>query len=119
MHPASLLTAIVPDLYSVRGDLPYWGPGSLDWNASWLSMSENMGEVYIGALPVLLVLALGFMRGRIFWPREIRFFSLAVAALLIYALGRYTAVLRAALQVFAGRRPLPAGPRTRPMRWAP
>ena len=89
LHPASLLTAIIPNLYSVSGDLPYWGPGSLDWNASFLSMSENMGEVYIGALPVLLLLALGFMRGRIFC-REVRFFSLAVAALLIYALGRYT-----------------------------
>ena len=89
LHPASLLTAIVPNLYSVRGDLPYWGPGSLGWPAEWLSMSENMLEVYVGALPILLLLALGFMKGRL-WSREIRFFSIAAAALLIYAVGRYT-----------------------------
>ena len=69
LHPASLLTAIVPNLYSVRGDLPYWGPGSLGWPAEWLSMSENMLEVYVGALPILLLLALVFMRGRL-WSRE-------------------------------------------------
>ena len=89
LHPASLLTAIAPNLYSVRGDLPYWGPGSLGWPAEWLSMSENMLEVYVGALPILLVLTLGFMRGRL-WSREIRFFSIAAATLLIYAVGRYT-----------------------------
>ena len=54
-------------------------------------MSENMLEVYVGALPILLLLALGFMRGRL-WSREIRFFSIAAAALLIYAVGRYTHV---------------------------
>ena len=54
-------------------------------------MSENMLEVYVGALPILLLLALGFMRGRL-WSREIRFFSIAIAALLIYAVGRHTHV---------------------------
>ena len=91
LHPASLLTAIVPNLYSVRGSLPYWGPGSIGWPAEWLSMSENMLEVYVGALTILLLLALAFMRGRL-WSREIRFFSIAAAALLIYAVGRYTYV---------------------------
>ena len=69
--------------------MPYWGPGSLDWPASRLSMSENMLEVYVGALPVLLLLSLGFLRGRL-WSREIRFFLLAIAFLTIYALGRYS-----------------------------
>src|SRR5208337_728911 len=41
LHPASLLTAIVPNLYSVMGSTPYWGPGSIEWPASFLSMSEN------------------------------------------------------------------------------
>ena len=91
LHPASLLTAIVPNLYSVRGDLPYWGPGSLGWPAEWLSMSENMLEVYVGTLPILLLLALALMKGRV-WSREVRFFSIAAAALLIYAVGRYTHV---------------------------
>ncbi|MFZ1106721.1 MAG: hypothetical protein WAN43_00045 [Rhodomicrobium sp.] len=91
LHPASLLTAIAPNLYSVRGELPYWGPGSLEWPAEWLSMSENMLEVYIGALPVLLLLAVGLIKGRL-WSREISFFSIALVALLIYALGRYSYV---------------------------
>jgi hypothetical protein len=89
LHPASLLTAAVPNLYSVKGDAPYWGPGSLEWPADWLSMSENMGQVYIGAIPLLLLLALGLAKGRL-WSAETRFFSVAFVALLIYALGRYT-----------------------------
>ncbi len=89
LHPASLLTAVVANLYSVRGDTPYWGPGSTDWPANYLSMSENMSEVYIGALPILLLLTLGFLKGRV-WAREIRIFSLAIAVLAVYALGRYT-----------------------------
>ena len=111
LHPASLLTAIVPNLYSVRGDLAYWGPGSLDWPANFLSMSENMLEVYVGTLPVLLLLSLGFMRGRI-WSREIRFFALAIAALTVYALGRYTGLFAWAYAYIPGvdlfRRPADA-----------
>jgi hypothetical protein len=91
LHPASLLTAIAPNLYSVRGELPYWGPGSMGWPATWLSMSENMLEVYIGALPILLLLSVGLIKGRL-WSREVRFFSIAMVALLIYALGRYSYV---------------------------
>jgi hypothetical protein len=89
LHPANLLTAVVPNLYSVKGDAPYWGPGSLEWPANWLSMSENMGQVYIGAIPMLLLLSLGLLRGRL-WSAGNRFFSFALVALLIYALGRYT-----------------------------
>src|SRR5262249_27060367 len=89
LHYASLLTAIVPNLYSVKGDVPYWGPGSLEWPANWLSMSENMGQVYIGSIPLLLLLSLGLIRRRL-WSSETRFFSLTLGALLIYALGRYT-----------------------------
>jgi hypothetical protein len=88
LHPASLLTAVVPDLYSAHSIGPYWGPGGADWNANSLSMTENMSQVYIGSLPILLLLAVGFMKGGIF-AREIRFFAIASAALLLFALGRY------------------------------
>lgn len=91
LHPASLLTAVVPDLFAAHSSAPYWGPASSGWRANWLAMSENMGQVYIGALPILLIVAIGFLRGRI-WSREIRFFTLAMSALLLYALGRYTRV---------------------------
>jgi hypothetical protein len=89
LHPASLLTTVVPDLYGAHSNLPYWGPASSEWIASWLSMTENMGQVYIGALPILLLLAVGFMRGGVF-SREVRFFTLAATFLFLYALGRYT-----------------------------
>lgn len=91
LHPASLLTAAIPDLYSVQGNLPYWGPASVGWIAEYLSLTENMGEIYIGALPMLLLISAGILRGKL-WLREIRFFSLAIAFLLFYALGRYTIV---------------------------
>jgi hypothetical protein len=91
LHPGSLLTAAIPGLYSAPSELPYWGPASIWWPAEWLCLDENMGQVYIGVLPVLLLLAIGLMRGRLFL-REIRFFSLAIAALLFYGLGRYTIV---------------------------
>jgi hypothetical protein len=89
LHPASLLTAVVPDLYGAHSNLPYWGPASSEWIASWLSMTENMGQIYIGALPILLLLAVGFMKGGVF-SREIRFFSIAATFLFLYSLGRYT-----------------------------
>ena len=89
LHPANLLTAVVPDLYSVRSNLPYWGPASLDWQADWLSMNENMGQIYVGALPILLLLAVGILRWRL-WSREIWFFTLTLISLIIYALGRYS-----------------------------
>ncbi len=89
LHPASLLTAVVPDLYGAHSNLPYWGPASLEWVANWLSMTENMGQVYIGALPILLLLAAGIIRGGVL-ERDIRFFTIAMTGLLLYALGRYT-----------------------------
>lgn len=89
LHPASLLTTLIPDLFGVKTEEPYWGPASIEWPADWLAMTENMGQLYIGALPVLLLLGVGFLKGRIF-AREIRFFTLAITGLLLYALGRYT-----------------------------
>ncbi len=111
LHPASLLTAVVPDLYSAHSSLPFWGPGSIEWNADWLSMTENMSQVYTGALPILLILAVGFMRGGIF-AREVRFFAIAVTGLFLFALGRYTGFFALAYDYLPGvelfRRPADA-----------
>jgi len=110
LHPASLLTAVVPDLYADHSTLPFWGPGSIEWNADWLSMNENMSQVYIGALPIL-ILGVGFMRGDIF-AREIRFFTIAATGLFLFALGRYTGFFSLAYNYFPGvdlfRRPADA-----------
>jgi hypothetical protein len=92
LHPAFLLTAFVPDLFSFGMTDPkveYWGPASRDWSAQWLSLSKNMGQIYIGALPIMAVVLLGLRRG-VLMSREIRFFTAATAVMLIYALGRYT-----------------------------
>lgn len=111
LHPASLLTAVVGDLYGAHSTLPYWGPGSVDWNANWLSMTENMSQVYIGALPILLFLMVGFLRGGLF-AREIRFFAIAVTCLFLFALGRYTEFFPLAYEYVPGvdlfRRPADA-----------
>ncbi|MBX9926554.1 MAG: YfhO family protein, partial [Hyphomicrobiaceae bacterium] len=48
----------------------------------------NMGQLYIGAVPALALL-LGLFSGTL-WHREVRFLALALAAALIFALGRYT-----------------------------
>ena len=88
-----------------------------------------MGQVYIGAIPLLLLVhAAG--RG-LLWEREVRFFTIAGAAMLLYALGWYTPVFRLLYEALpgvalyrrpadatfligalaAGKAPPPAGPR--------
>ena len=90
LHPAFLLTAFVPDLFSmIDPKVEYWGPASKNWSAEWLSLSKNMGQIYIGALPIMALscLACGVASCS---AREIRFFTVATLVMLIYALGRYT-----------------------------
>lgn len=92
LHPASLLTFVVSDLFGAFDPkVDYWGPFSSEWDPNELSLSQNMSQVYIGALPALLVLAVG-LRRRLIWAREVRIFTLAAAGLLIYAIGRHTPV---------------------------
>ena len=74
-------------------------------------MTENMSQIYIGALPILLLLVAGFLRGGIF-ARDIRFFTIAVTTLFLFALGRYTGFFTLAYDYFPGvdffRRPADA-----------
>jgi hypothetical protein len=90
LHPASLLTGIIGDLFGA-GDtkVDYWGPSSSVWKPGALNLAQNMGEIYFGALPVVAILTIGVTRGLIF-TREIRFFTVALIVMLIYALGKYT-----------------------------
>ncbi len=48
-----------------------------------------MPLVYAGALPILAIVAFGLIRGVAF-ARDIRFFTIAAALMLLYALGAYT-----------------------------
>lgn len=112
LHPAFLLTALVPDLFGTSDpDVAFWGPGSSAWPAQWLALSQNMGQVYIGALPILAVVLLGLRRG-VLTAREIRYFTVATAVLVIYALGRYTPLFEVIYKIVPGvdlfRRPADA-----------
>ncbi len=90
LHPASLLTAVVADLYGViNPKIDYWGPYSEAWDPNELTLSYNMSQMYLGTLPIVLILVVGFARG-LLWAREIRVLSIAAVFLLLYALGTYT-----------------------------
>ena len=91
LHPALLLTAFVPNLYGADGPLMrHWGPPSPLWGPTDLYLARNMGQLYMGALPVAL-LAMGLARGALF-AREVRVLALGFALMLLYALGRATPV---------------------------
>ncbi len=91
LHPALLLTLAMPNLFGAAGRMEdYWGPPSFAWAGTDLFIAQNMGVLYIGALPVL-ALAIAGVRGQL-WARDVRFFTCAAAVALLYALGRYTPV---------------------------
>jgi hypothetical protein len=110
LHPALLVSAVVPELYGPSGAMAdYWGPPSFAWNAG-IYLAQNMGQVYIGAIPLILLVLAG-LRGHL-WEREVRFFTVAGAAMLLYAFGWYTPVFRLLYDLLPGvglfRRPADA-----------
>ncbi len=112
LHPALLITAVIPHLFGAAYEMEkYWGPPSFAWRDTGLFIAQNMGVMYLGAAPFLLLLARGFLRGEL-WSREIRFFSIAAALLLLYALGWYSPAFHAFYEVLPGvklyRRPADA-----------
>jgi hypothetical protein len=112
LHPASLLTAVVGDLYgALDPKVDYWGPYSMAWDPSNRTLTQNMGQLYVGILPVLLFLTIGSIRG-IALAREIRFFTCALLVMIVYALGTFTPVFTAIYQFVPGvdlfRRPADA-----------
>ncbi|MGE0626434.1 MAG: hypothetical protein AB7O43_01320 [Hyphomicrobiaceae bacterium] len=112
LHPASLLTAVVGDLFGAGNSrINYWGPYSESWDPGNLTLSQNMTQLYAGALPALVLLVLGFVRG-LAWRREIRFFTFALLVMVLYALGIYTPAFRFFYEFFPGvclfRRPADA-----------
>jgi hypothetical protein len=111
LHPALLLTSIVPEVFGASGRMEdYWGPPSFAWPGTDLFLAQNMGELYIGAIPLLLM-GVGVLRGWL-WAREVRFFTVAAAVALVYALGWYTPVFRLFYELLPGvslyRRPADA-----------
>jgi hypothetical protein len=112
LHPASLLTTVVADLYgALDPDVDYWGPYSEYWDKNEITLSQNMGQMYVGALPILLILTAGVTRG-LLWAREIRLYVIAIAVLGLYAFGTYTPAFALMYKVVPGvsffRRPVDA-----------
>ncbi|MDX2205562.1 MAG: hypothetical protein NW223_22620 [Hyphomicrobiaceae bacterium] len=111
LHPALLLTLVAPNLFGAAGRMAdYWGPPSFAWAGTDLFVAQNMGVLYIGALPLILI-GLAALRGDL-WRGEIRFFTVAAAVMVLYALGKYTPVFRVLYAVVPGvslyRRPADA-----------
>ncbi|OYW98235.1 MAG: hypothetical protein B7Z14_15480 [Bosea sp. 32-68-6] len=112
LHPASLLTAFVADLFGAQDpQVDFWGPYSPSWNAKELFLSQNMGQVYFGALPALLLIVPGLSRGWL-WDRGIRSLSILFALMVLFAIGRYTPAFAAFYHFLPGvdafRRPADA-----------
>lgn len=93
LHPAHLLTWFAGNLYGAAGPLvEHWGPPSPTWGDSGLFLARNMGNLYAGALPLLLVIAA--IRTGAAFDRDIRFVTVALVVMLLYALGWYTPAFR-------------------------
>lgn len=112
IHPASLMSFFVADLYGVaREGMPYWGPFSDPWNPNELSLSANMCQLYLGALPALLLVGPGVARGQL-WHRDVRPYVVAAIISLVYALGGFTPIYAILYEVLPGvalfRRPADA-----------
>ncbi len=112
LHPVSLLTMLVGDLFGAFDPaVEYWGPFSEAWDPNELTLAQNMSQMYLGALPFLLVLTLGLARGLVL-AREVRLFAIATLLLLLYAVGHHTPVFRLFYELVPGvklfRRPADA-----------
>ena len=109
LHPALLLTFITPDIFGAAG-ANFWGPPSFVWRDTDLFTAQNVGILYVGALPLLLV-ATGLFSGQL-WSRDIRFFTIALLLMMLYARGWYTPAFRAMYALLPGvdlyRRPADA-----------
>jgi hypothetical protein len=111
LHPALLVTSAVPHLFGAAGPMDkYWGPPSFTWTGTDLFIAQNVGQLYLGAIPLFLLIV-GVVRG-VLWSRDMRFFTVAAVLALLYALGWYTPVFRLLYEVLPGvdlyRRPADA-----------
>lgn len=109
LHPISLLSAFIGDLFGAKDPaVEFWGPYG---NPQVLYLSQNMAQVYFGALPLLLLLAPGLTRGWL-WDKSVRPLTLMFVFMVLFALGRYTPVFHLAYEYLPGvkqfRRPADA-----------
>jgi hypothetical protein len=112
LHPAHLLTLAFADLFGAADPaVPFWGPPSFAWGSTDLFLAQNMGQLYLGALPLVAIIAFGLARG-LLWSRDIRFFTITVAVAILYGLGWYTPAFHVFYELVPGvtlyRRPADA-----------
>ena len=106
LHPADLLMLVFGNLYRASDfQYEYWGPPSFPWHEVFgstdLYLAQNAGQIYSGALVAVTVLGFGLIRG-LLWSREIRFFTVALALMVLYSLGKYTPVFRVMYELLPG-----------------
>ena len=92
MHPSSLLTFGISNLYGTIGPgEDYWGAPSRHWPYIVKSyLARNMANVYMGVLPAIGIVAL--LASPAGWSRRKAVIALSFLAMIAYALGRYTPV---------------------------
>lgn len=92
MHPSNLLTFVISNLFGTIGrGREFWGAPSVHWPfIVWSYLSRNMVNVYMGALPMIGIVA---------WIASAEAYRRRAIALLLlflvmaaYAVGRYTPV---------------------------
>ncbi|OYW62867.1 MAG: hypothetical protein B7Z40_15990, partial [Bosea sp. 12-68-7] len=94
LHPAALLTGLFANLFGAAGPLEnFWGAPSPAFEARFgpqdLYLARNMSQLYLGLIPMGLILTIGIVRGALL-RREIVALSVAALLVLIFALGRFT-----------------------------
>lgn len=90
LHPASLFTAVVANLYGTDGPLSaFWGPPvQAVWGGNY-NLARNMANIYFGALPFVALVGMGLFAG-VSLRSRMGPFLLAFALMLLYALGDFT-----------------------------
>ncbi|MCL6607430.1 MAG: YfhO family protein [Geminicoccaceae bacterium] len=102
LHPALLLTLVTPHLFGSGGPMAeFWGPPSFAWPDTGLFVAQNMGVLYSGLLPLLLLAAAGRALAR---TPDGPFLLIAFLLLLLYALGWYAPLLALAWEFVPGVR---------------
>jgi hypothetical protein len=94
LHPASLLMLGFADVFGASDfHRDFWGPPSIPWHETFgdtgLYDAQNVGQIYCGALVFVALIGFVWARG-VLWARGIRFFTVAAAVTLLYAVGKYT-----------------------------
>lgn len=89
LPPGAFLTALIPDIFgSLTSDATYWGPGSEPWTP-WIPMDRTLVQLYAGAAPVVLILWIGLLRGRLL-RGEGRLLAVLGLFYAVYSVGYHT-----------------------------